>query len=85
METWEQAGVTDDIRTELHSDLLRNTVDNILSLGPQAALTGPAARGDLDAVGQQHAALAGWNAEAAEVYARLSQMATRLKTSARTV
>ena len=38
--------------------LLRNAVANITTLGPQAALTGPAARGDRTAIERQGAAVA---------------------------
>ncbi len=38
-------------------DLVRGTVDNVAVLGPQAALTGPVARGDWDTVARHLAAL----------------------------
>lgn len=39
-------------------DLVRASVDNAEALGPRAALTGPAARGDLDTIARHLAALA---------------------------
>jgi predicted short-subunit dehydrogenase-like oxidoreductase (DUF2520 family) len=84
LEAWEEAGVPANVRAEIHADLLHNTVDNLLSLGPQASLTGPAARGDLDMVRKQQAAIANWRPAVAEIYGRLSEMAVTLKTSGRT-
>jgi predicted short-subunit dehydrogenase-like oxidoreductase (DUF2520 family) len=84
LETWEQAGVPEHVRAELHAELLRNTVDNVLQLGSQSALTGPAARGDHEVVQAQAAAIANWHETAGAVYASLSEMAVALKTLGRT-
>ena len=56
-------------------DLVRATVDNVDELGPAAALTGPAARGDLDTIRRHLEAIA--PAERA-AYEALSQQARRL-------
>lgn len=56
-------------------DLVRATVDNVDELGPAAALTGPAARGDSDTIRRHLEALA--PAERA-AYEALSQQARRL-------
>ena len=42
---------------EAYLDLVRGTVENVTSLGPAAALTGPAARGDEDTIRRHLAAL----------------------------
>jgi len=42
----ERVGATAGIPLEAYLDLVRATVDNVAELGPRAALTGPAARGD---------------------------------------
>jgi predicted short-subunit dehydrogenase-like oxidoreductase (DUF2520 family) len=68
----------------LHAALLRNTIDNNLVLGPEAALTGPAARNDRDVVTRQHAVVADWHPEAGRAYEVLSTMATRLKQTGKT-
>lgn len=83
-EAWAQAGVPEEIAHDLHAVLLRSTVDNTLALGPQTALTGPAARGDTSLVTQQHAAIAAWHPEAGQAYDVLSTMATRLKKTGKT-
>ena len=42
---------------EAYLDLVRATVDNVAELGPAAALTGPAARGDWATIERHLAAL----------------------------
>lgn len=83
-EAWAEAGVPQDAMHGLHAALLRNSNDTILTLGPEAALTGPAARNDRDVVTRQHAVVADWHPEAGGVYEALSTMATRLKQTGKT-
>ena len=59
-------------------DLVRGTVDNVAVLGPEAALTGPVARGDWDTVARHLAALP--EAERA-TYEALTDAATQLLSS----
>lgn len=75
---WQHSGVPPALLPELRASLLRNAVDNILALGPAAALTGPAARGDLALVQRQGQAVTQWNAQAGAAYAALSELASRL-------
>ncbi len=75
---WQDSGVPPDVAARLNATLLKNVVDNMLTLGPAAALTGPAARGDTALVQQQGAAVAHWNATAGEAYVALSQLAGQL-------
>lgn len=77
-ELWRDSGVPPALLPQLRSRLLRNAVDNVLSLGPAAALTGPAARGDAALVERQGRAIADWDAVAGEAYAALSELAGRL-------
>jgi predicted short-subunit dehydrogenase-like oxidoreductase (DUF2520 family) len=44
---------------QAYLDLVRATVDNVEALGPRAALTGPAARGDWATIDRHRSALAG--------------------------
>lgn len=78
-EAWAEAGVPNEIVNDLHAGLLRSGSDNALSMGPQAALTGPAARGDWDVVRRQGDAVSAWHPEAGEAYRSLSLLARRLK------
>lgn len=75
---WQSTGVPADVIVHLRSALLRNAVANITALGPQAALTGPAARGDMEAIARQGAAVAAWDAPTGAAYEALSVLALRL-------
>lgn len=83
-EAWAEAGVPEEVRADLHAVLLRGTVENILARSPRAALTGPAARGDLAVVAAQEAELAAWKPEAGALYRVMSAMAARLKETGQT-
>lgn len=83
-EAWAEAGVAPEMAARLGDTLLAGTSDSVARLGPVAALTGPAARGDLEVLRQQEAAVAAWYPEAATLYATMSQMARRLKTDGAT-
>jgi predicted short-subunit dehydrogenase-like oxidoreductase (DUF2520 family) len=73
---WAHAGVPDALIPGLTDTLLRNAAANILALGPTAALTGPAARGDTEVVTKQCAAVTNWDEDAGEAYRALSVLAT---------
>lgn len=75
---WQATGMPAELVEHLRATLLRNAVDNITTLGPQRALTGPAARGDTAAIARQGAAVAAWDAQTGEAYAALSALALRL-------
>lgn len=75
---WQSTGVPADVIVHLRSALLRNAVANITALGPQAALTGPAARGDMDAIARQGAAVVAWDVPTGAAYEALSALALRL-------
>lgn len=75
---WQTTGMPAELIPALRASLLRNAVANITALGPQAALTGPAARGDTAAIARQGAAVAAWDAPTGTAYAALSALALRL-------
>ncbi len=75
---WRSTGVPAELIVHLRASLLRNAVANITALGPQAALTGPAARGDTAAIARQGAAVAAWDAQTGAAYDALSALALRL-------
>lgn len=75
---WLESGVPPELLPQLRSALLRHAVDNLLALGPQGALTGPAARGDTELVNRQAQAVTQWNASAGNAYRGLSDLAGRL-------
>lgn len=77
-ELWRDSGVPPALLPQLRATLLRNAVDNVLALGPAAALTGPAARGDSALVETQGLAVQQWDAVAGDSYRALSVLARRL-------
>ncbi|WP_171233906.1 Rossmann-like and DUF2520 domain-containing protein [Ruegeria sp. HKCCA4812] len=78
-EAWAEAGVPDETARKLNAGLLSSTVENVDLLGPQSALTGPAARGDSEVVAQQGADVAAWHRDAGEIYKQMSLLAQKLK------
>jgi predicted short-subunit dehydrogenase-like oxidoreductase (DUF2520 family) len=75
---WRDTGVPPDVAAQLNASMLKNVVNNILTLGPAGALTGPAARGDVAIVKRQGDAVTAWNATAGDAYRVLSQLAAEL-------
>lgn len=70
--TIECAGVAPEIGKSLILGLMHRTLDNLETLTPQEALTGPVARGDMFLVQHQYAALAAALPHVAEFYARMA-------------
>jgi predicted short-subunit dehydrogenase-like oxidoreductase (DUF2520 family) len=75
---WHHAHMPPELAQQLRAKLLQNAVNNIVQLGPQGALTGPAARGDTALVSQQAQAVAQWQPQAGEAYQALSALAQQL-------
>ena len=75
---WQHTGMPLPMVQHLRASLLQNAVNNITALGPQAALTGPAARGDLALVASQGQAVLQWNNSAGQAYQALSVLARSL-------
>ena len=77
-DAWRATGVPEALLPHLRASLLHNAVANITRLGPQGALTGPAARGDTGAIARQAAAVGAWDEKAGDAYRALSALALRL-------
>jgi len=77
-ELWQRSGVPPERVPALSQRFVRLAASNVLTLGPAAALTGPAARGDVAVVQAQTAALAEADALLGQSYAALSALAARL-------
>jgi predicted short-subunit dehydrogenase-like oxidoreductase (DUF2520 family) len=67
---------------EAYLDLVRATVENVAELGPEAALTGPAARGDWPTIERHRAALAALDPTELDGYDALVALARRLVAAA---
>ena len=75
---WQATGMPAALIPGMRASLLRNAVANITAMGPQAALTGPAARGDTAAITRQGAAVAAWDVPTGAAYTALSTLALKL-------
>lgn len=72
------AGIPRDTALRMLAPLARNALENVLRDGPEAALSGPIARGDMDTVAKQYRALREWDGEAASLYRQLARRTERL-------
>lgn len=77
-DAWRATGMPTHLVQTLRGRLLNNAVNNIARLGPAAALTGPAARGDTAAIARQAAVVTSWDAQAGAAYQALSDLALRM-------
>ena len=83
-EAWQAAGVPPELLGDVHAALLQATVHNTLQLGPAAAITGPAARGDAEVVRQQQACVHDWHPQAGAIYQEMAVLARRLALTGQT-
>lgn len=77
---WRDSGVPEHIIKKLRSTLLKNSVSNITEMGPLKALTGPVARGDLQAIQKQLEEINKWDRLSGEVYKSISAKGLEIKT-----
>lgn len=78
IQTYAQAGVEREQAMQILQPIVQQTAENIFRLGTQSALSGPVARGDSRTVTKQLAALQDWDAEHAELYRLLGQVAASI-------
>jgi predicted short-subunit dehydrogenase-like oxidoreductase (DUF2520 family) len=76
LRAYQAAGIAPDVARELARPLASETLVNVLRMGPEAALSGPIARGDEATVARQQAAVSGWDAPTGALYEALAE-ATR--------
>lgn len=77
-QAYRQAGIPPELVLQLLGPLVRNTVDNVIHLGPAQALTGPIARGDLDAAKAQLVAVGNWDKRFGELYRQFARLTAEL-------
>ena len=75
---YEKAGVDRERALAMLAPLTRGTLENVLQTGPEAALTGPIARGDMETVARQQTALDALRPEIGELYRRFAQLTAEL-------
>ncbi|NHZ90131.1 DUF2520 domain-containing protein [Massilia sp. CCM 8733] len=71
LRAYQAAGVPEPVARALAQPLASESMANVFRLGAAAALSGPIARGDMDSVARQQAALAAWDRPTGELYAAL--------------
>jgi len=72
LRAYQAAGVPPEVARELAGPLATETLANVLRLGPEAALSGPIARGDMATVARQESSLMAWDASTGALYAALA-------------
>jgi predicted short-subunit dehydrogenase-like oxidoreductase (DUF2520 family) len=72
LRAYQAAGIPADVARELARPLATETLSNVLRLGPEAALSGPIARGDAATVARQHGAVAAWDGPTGVLYDALA-------------
>ena len=75
---YEKSGFERDTALRMMEPLVRETLDNVFSLGTVQALTGPIARGDHAVVARQVDALEAWEPGVAAIYRQLGAVAADL-------
>jgi predicted short-subunit dehydrogenase-like oxidoreductase (DUF2520 family) len=71
LRAYQAAGIAEPVARELARPLATEALANVFRIGPEAALTGPVARGDMATVARQQAALDAWDAPTGRLYAAL--------------
>ncbi len=77
-QSYAQAGIGSETALQLMAPLVRETVENVLRLGPEAALTGPIARGDWTTANQQWQAVAAADPAHGALYKEFMQLTADL-------
>ncbi len=78
LQAYQAAGVDAETARALMTPLVRGALENALALGPAAALSGPAARGETATLRDQQAAVSAWHETAGEAYEVLTRLALGL-------
>jgi predicted short-subunit dehydrogenase-like oxidoreductase (DUF2520 family) len=72
LRAYQAAGIPADVARELARPLALETLANVFRLGPEAALSGPIARGDAATVARQQAAVTAWDPASGALYEALA-------------
>lgn len=78
LQAYAKAGIPDDVALNMIEPLVRKTVDGIFQVGPEKALSGPIARGDLETAARQYRAVAVWDKRYGALYKRLGSLTADL-------
>lgn len=78
LQAYMKAGIPENIAREMLGPLVNGTLENVMRIGPEHALTGPVARGDHHTVIRQYRALATWDGQYARLYKQMAIHTGRL-------
>jgi predicted short-subunit dehydrogenase-like oxidoreductase (DUF2520 family) len=78
LEVYDLAGIDRALGLVMLGPLARQTLENLLQHGPQAALSGPIVRGDAELVQRQYAALQSADPQLASLYRAFAAETARL-------
>jgi predicted short-subunit dehydrogenase-like oxidoreductase (DUF2520 family) len=78
LRAYQAAGIPEPVARELARPLAAETLANVYRLGPEAALSGPIARGDHATVERQQAAVTAWDPDTGRMYAALAAATAEL-------
>jgi predicted short-subunit dehydrogenase-like oxidoreductase (DUF2520 family) len=78
VQAYGQAGVPPETALKMMSALVRETTENVLQIGPERALTGPIARGDVETVLRQYRAVRSWDRRYGGLYRKLGKLTAAL-------
>lgn len=78
VQTYGQAGISQEVALKMMASLVRETTENVLKIGPAQALTGPIARGDVATVLNQYRTIRKWNRRYGELYKQLGKLTAYL-------
>jgi predicted short-subunit dehydrogenase-like oxidoreductase (DUF2520 family) len=74
VQTYTEAGMSRDDALKIMATLVRETAENVLQTGPEKALTGPVARGDVATVIRQYQAVKKWRPGYGDLYRQLGKL-----------
>lgn len=78
MQTWGEAGIPPDTARKMMATLVRETVENVLQIGPEQALTGPIARNDVATVVTQYRHVKRWDRRYGALYKKMGKLTAAL-------
>lgn len=78
VQTYTEAGMSRDAALKIMATLVRETAENVLQTGPEKALTGPVARGDVGTVLRQYQAVKKWHRGYGDLYRQLGKLTRKL-------
>jgi predicted short-subunit dehydrogenase-like oxidoreductase (DUF2520 family) len=78
LQAYGKAGIPEAVALRMMEPLVRKTVDNIFRIGPEQALSGPIARGDMATAARQYRAVSAWDRRYGGLYRRLATLTADL-------